>query len=65
MNPLLLIDNDPLLMIEDVDEWVSENLMYDPIVSPETKPIKDSGEIGSERIYRVLRELELLTGIKF
>lgn len=65
MNPLLLIDDDPLLMIENVDEWVCENLMYDPIVSPETKPIKDSGKRGSERIYRILRELEEDTGIKF
>ena len=55
----------PTLLDERFDEYILDALMYQP--NPEffgMKPIKDSGKVGSERIYKALKEIERVKGIK-
>ena len=55
----------PLLLDERFDDYILDALMYQP--NPEffgMKPIKDSGKSGSERIYKALKEIERVKGVK-
>jgi hypothetical protein len=70
----------PILLDSEFDEWICESLMYQPVAGgysynyvegyggyyelASRNQIKDSGKSGSERIYKVLREIEKVKGIK-
>lgn len=70
----------PNLLDSEFDSWICENLMYQPAgggitwnyvegygcYTETTRQlnIKDSGKSGSERIYRMLKGIEKLKGIK-
>jgi hypothetical protein len=70
----------PILLDSEFDSWICENLMYQPPAggyswyhvegygyqteSARQSLIKDSGKSGSERIYRALKEIEKVKGIK-
>jgi hypothetical protein len=70
----------PILLNSEFDEWIIGNLMYEPSSGGYYRnwvdgvgyydevaarmEIKDSGKVGSERIYRALKEIEKVKGIK-
>ena len=51
----------PLLLDERLDEGIFENLMYENFKGQ----IVDSGNVGSERIYLTLSQMEEYYQIKF
>lgn len=78
--PPMNYELNPTLLDSEFDSWICENLMYQPAGGGITwnyvegygcytettrQPnIKDSGKSGSERIYRTLKAIEKLKGIK-
>jgi len=71
----------PILLDSELyDEWICDNLMYEPVSGgyhrhyvdgvgyydevARRMEIKDSGKAGSERIYQALKEIEKWKGIK-
>jgi len=58
---------DDILLDKRFDNWICGYLMYEHDFGYNDgtcKPIKDSGKTGSERIYKTLKYLEELKGIK-
>jgi hypothetical protein len=69
-----------ILLDEIYNEWICKNLMYEPAAGGYTynyveghgpyyevrrgNKIKDCGKRGSERIYDMLRKIEIRKGIK-
>jgi hypothetical protein len=54
------LEINPILLDERYDEQIQELLMFERFDGK----IFDSGKSGSERIYEVLKDIELGTGIK-
>lgn len=54
------LEINPILLDERYDEQIQTSLMFERFDGK----IFDSGKSGSERIYEVLTEIELGTGIK-
>ena len=54
------LEINPILLDESYDEQIQALLMFERFDGK----IFDSGKSGSERIYEVLRDIELGTGIK-
>jgi hypothetical protein len=54
------LEINPILLDERYDEQIQELLMFERFDGK----IFDSGKSGSDRIYEVLKDIELGTGIK-